>query len=374
MSTSNRPLKVTAHYEALVLGGRLSGWIAAQLLHERGLKVGLVHKETEPGQEYKILSTPFGPMAQGVRLLPNHPQARAALKRLAQELALELPLQAAPSGLQTLEGTAHKSFVGFGDKEPDSLPVLEPYLAPSYQILATEALSQLVEKCQQGGWDVHAPAEVTGLEQAPEGGWLVEIDHKKTFLADRLFYVDSPHQLHGLLLVPGVKPSRDLRSLSRWRGSTSLSWTLVHRPTSAPAWEPWLVPGLKHEPTLGVFEPAEAEHQVSHWVSFLPADQAASEEFCAMAYREMKRQLKKVHPELGEEPLWEKISVLPLSHGHPGWEAGGKELKLGKELYLMGSAFSTFQPPLWAELISPLEACERALEQIPPSPPAEISP
>lgn len=350
--TSPSP-KVTDHFEVLVLGGRLSGWIAAKIMADRGFKVGLIHHESDLGQEYKILQTPLGSVAEGFLSLPSGPGRLEELEKLSAELGCLLEVQLAPEGLQTFDSGKAKPFLGFGDAAPECMAILEPYMASQYHFFEAQTLETLFRFCQEGPQHL-SPHDVTSLKRAPEG-WYVELDHQKTYLADQVFYCQSPSQLQELLRSPGSRPSKDLRSLSRWEPWSSLSLTLVHQPQSVSPYSPWLLMGSKLEPVLGVFEAPIMNRQVSHWLSFLPAEVASSEEACATLYKEMKRQIKRAFPEGVLEAEWEKISVDPQSHGPSVWPLGGRELNLGENLHLLGPAFSTHEHPLWAELLSPLE-------------------
>ncbi len=352
MSTSQTPPKITESFEVLVLGGRLSAFIAARLLSLSGYKVGLIYRESEPGQEYKMLETPHGRMAQGFRALPTSAEGAQVLEKLGQLLGAELSLQdLTSSGWQSLDGTKRKPFLGFGEQAPVSFPLLEGYLSAQSGYLNPSKVAEILALCSEG-FTIISPAEVTDL-QKQEQGWIVQIDHQRSYWADSVVYSEAPGQLFHLLKTPGQKPTKDQRHLTKWKGWTSLNLTLVHEPAEQEL-SPWILTSNKQEPTLGIFEPVTGEQQISHWLTFLDGELAASEEYCAAAYKEMRRQIKKIQPDL--KVLWEKISIHPQSHGAP--PLGEAQLDLGKGLYLMGPAFSTSVHPLWAELASSLKAYE----------------
>src|SRR5690606_8656318 len=99
----------------------------------------------------------------------------------------------------------------FGDAAPECLDVLEPYLASEYHFMEAHTLEALFRLCTEGPQHL-SPHEITSLKRAPEG-WYVELDQQKTYLADQVFFCQSPAQLQDLLRSPGSRPTKDLRSL-----------------------------------------------------------------------------------------------------------------------------------------------------------------
>ncbi|MCB0361785.1 MAG: hypothetical protein KDD35_03650, partial [Bdellovibrionales bacterium] len=71
------------------------------------------------------------------------------------------------------------------------------------------------------------------------------------------------------------------------------------------------------DPTLGLFFPQEkgTPQQSSLWMGLLSSDLAEDSEAIANLLREMKKQIKRIYPNLLEEIIAEKLVISEFSHG-----------------------------------------------------------
>ncbi len=293
----------TKHWDVIVVGGGLSGWLTARSLSQRGQKVAIVESASK-----------MGGTTQSFGVIPESKENRSALAFMESATNLLIAGDTLENPPVSFEKGALSPFVGFGETPPPEVDEVSWY-AQFSRIELLHPVQEWLEALQKDfSGDSFIKSQVTHFNI--EGGKVisVEINGDKTLAADRFVFAGHPQDFPHLCAFKESDQHlapKFVQKLSRGQLWTAVSLQLTHAEsvTTEKGMHVLMGGGETAKVCIGLFN---GNH--SQWMTFLTSDES-DEDLTATALREVKRQMKRVYPHALENLAWEKIIVSPRSHG-----------------------------------------------------------
>jgi hypothetical protein len=311
-------------YDVAIIGSGLAGCLAARILAKNGCsRIVIIESEPEFGGLTRGLAKGSGLCDFGLKQIPFAPGSEINIQEFSQILsellgvALEEQVQPLVTFGKSGDSYDFQPFVGFGEKTPPAREVLDYYihskvLVPNTPIHTWPTL--LIEDLQG---KLLTRSNVTKIEVENENITAIIVNGDKKLHVKRVIYAGHPLGLERLLPT-SVLPAKTRQRFSKTRFWTSVDLELKHKINLQAKTGLHVLVGPGDEPrvVLGVVHEDSELKQHSHWLTFVPSDEA-DEESAATALREMKKLMQKAYPTILDSKI-EKVLVTPKSHGSLG--------------------------------------------------------
>ncbi|MDX9730260.1 MAG: FAD-binding protein [Bdellovibrionales bacterium] len=342
-------------FDTLVIGGGLSGLIAANALEATGRNVALIEAFDTLGGASRPGQTIAGHINHGLKLFPATDEANAALDWLETVLGEKIERTLIESAPMTYDEGKFKPYVGFGDSSVTTGAEVEAYALHQRLALSSSPMDWVKKLSEQFSGTIFTQSHATRL--IVDDGFVIEttINGTKRITAREVIFTAPPHLVPSLVGDAAIAP-RVRQKLIKGDFWTSVNLDLVHPQPVTDTPSVHVLKGANEEPTIGVFhEPVKTEDgrtlQVSQWLTLIPRDQIDEEELVAGALKQIKRQLKRAYESALEGIVQERILVIPASHGSlaGAFDEPGRLPKL-ENLWLTSAFFSDERNTLGALL------------------------
>ncbi len=321
--TSSPASKKASHvYDYAVIGSGLSGLALANVLCKETKNVILIESSDTFGGLNRSIQTPFGPMNNGLRFLPDTNLAHQALSFLEMLLATSVSPRSIDLPPMSYESGGLRPFVGFGNHPPtfydeisyfthsrELRTLLEPH--EWTQILFNQFTGEFLPK-----------SYVTKLHQKDKQVTHVTVNGQKTIQALNFIYC-GPVKALKTLLPESLLSSRSLQKLSKNQYWTAVGIDLLHAHPVSEIENRHVLNGTTQDdigPCVGVFhKPSEINGeklQYSQWLTFIDDEEAEDTEVVGVSLKKVKRQIKRAYPNAFENLKFERILVVPSFSGN----------------------------------------------------------
>lgn len=315
-------------YDFVVIGGGLTGLICSHALIKAGKKIALVESQEKLGGALQNRNSSKGKLAAFLNRFSASEETEENLQRWASKVITnEDPVAKYPVTTKTFESGKFKDFVGFGKRAPEFVDIIQKYTNTD-KIEFTESLGSIVEKLSNEiladeESDVFTGSQLTNLKFEEDRVHLAEINSSKNLEAEEYVFTGSIHHLLNLENEEIIS-SQNKQKIAKPDYWTAIHLEMVHETDQAPTENDYILMGGTDNaiPCYGYFsEPdnlqgsLENSIQQSQWISFVDSNLTNDMELTGNLVREMKRQVKRAHPEAFETKSFERISVYPFSHG-----------------------------------------------------------
>lgn len=315
------------HYEFVVIGGGLAGLSIAKKLSSESAKVLLLEGLESLEGSLRSVSTPAGPIANGLRLLPVEAEFIKGLEFL--ESLLTSPLEYSRYDVETLtyEAGGFRPFIGFGDRPPRFLEQITPFLGkPLFRAQPrVENWSSMLASSMN--CDVQTRSYATRFEVVDGKVKCVWINGQKKITADQFIFTGPLAQLKNLIANEVWSP-KTISRYAKIKFWTMVGLDFVHAETLAQEEQLYILDGTTADelgPCLGQFQaPAEDGSQISQWFTYLEDEEAEDSEVLAHALKKAKRQIKRAFPTAFDNLKFDRVCVFPsYCADFPGAHHGG---------------------------------------------------
>lgn len=259
---------------------------------------------------------------------------------LATELFVRLPYNSALDDLDinsvpgparieerpplTFEKGQFRSFLGFGNTEPEERDVIEKYCQPQAlvpQMRPEEFWAALKETIAPHLFLDQNPTRLLWEDNSLVG---LQVNGNKVIQGDRFYFFS--HLPFVFDQVGSLsKKTTSAFAKRKWWSSVNL---VIHHAQDLESVEIetlYLLMGSKQQACLGQFHRHEG-HLISRWESFFPAELTPDSETTGAALKEIKKQVKRAFPQWESQPQSEHILV----HDHIHADLSGLLEKGGK--------------------------------------------
>lgn len=314
--------KTTQSYEfdSVIIGGGLSGLIAAHVLEGTGRKVALIEGLDAPGGSARPVQSRVGVIDHGLKLIADSPESREALEWLGQIMGQEIPFETVEAPVVTYDEGKFKPFVGFGEQKVRTAHEIDAYAKEKYLRTATTPKDWVPELVGSFTGTLLTQSYVTKMQVDDEFVIELLINGAKRISGREVVFCTAPQQLAKLLPESHV-PTRLRQKLLKGGFWTSINLDLVHASPVTDSLAVHVLKGANEEPSVGLFHvpvaniDTGAKVQLSQWLTLVPRDLADDDELVAASLKHIKRQIKRAYETSLEGLLQERIVVQHSSHG-----------------------------------------------------------
>lgn len=320
-------------YDYVIIGSGLVGLVVANALNKLSQNILLIESSDNYGGVNRSINTPFGAVNNGLRFLPDSPQAHQALAFLEMLLATSVQPESYEEPAVSYEAGGLRPFVGFGNNPPPFYEEIS-YFANARGLntkLDAHEWTQILFNNYNG--DFLPRSYVTKFHMPAEGGKSIShltINGQKNINAKKFIYCADIKQLKTLLpeAALGHKAFLKITKNQYW---TAVCLDLLHAKFVTDSKAMHILNGTTQDefgPCAGKFlaagEVGGEQLQYSQWMTFIDDEEAEDSEIVGLALKKIKRQIKRAYPEALEQLKFERILVVPSY-------SGNGELKLTDE-------------------------------------------
>lgn len=285
-------------------------------LSRSGQSTLIVDRDHQPGGLCRPTDSDYGELSYGLKVLPDSEAARSSLGFLRNLLEVE-PFWSENEQETTTFEAGFKSFVGYGETAPEYAEEIEYYTSPKTLELSYQPHQWVKDLSEKYNGDYLAGSFITRIGLEDEKATHVLINGGKKVEARNIVFCGMPKELINLVGIENL-PSKAKKALGKPVLWTSVALDLVHSEKISDSRDMHLLMGNKDksEACWGRFQEVDEEgHQVSNWMTLLPADLAEDSESTANALKRIQKQVKRAYPEAFEKKKKERILVSFASHG-----------------------------------------------------------
>ncbi|HVK60882.1 MAG TPA: NAD(P)-binding protein [Bdellovibrionales bacterium] len=309
----------THEYDSIVIGGGLSGLLAANQLESTGRKVALIEAHDTLGGMSRAAQSPAGAVDHVLKFFPVTDDSEEMFAWLESVIGrpIERTIVEAPP-INYDEGK-FKPFIGFGDDKVETAGEIDAYAKSRFYELTTPVNEWISALAESFTGTLLTNSYVTKMQV--EDAFVIEIlvNGSKRISAREVIFAATPQQLSRILPDEFVT-GRLRQKLLKGEFWTGINLDLVHKGQVTESRAVHILKGANEEPSTGVFHPAKTLEdgsvvQVSQWVTLVPRDITDESELTGSALKQIKRQVKRAYENSLEGLLKERIVVSPTSHG-----------------------------------------------------------
>lgn len=308
-------------YDVAIVGAGLTGLSLGLALERLGKKVVLLDEGDRLGGSNSLVTYNDHIFSKGLRFLPDSPEARSALDFLEGLLTTEIPRHSRTNQKLIYESGDFKEFLGFGDKAPASVDELNYFFDKDELIpqIGVHRWTELLLAAFQGE-KVH-PGYVTRFHVQDGQVTHLTYNTNKDIFAEQFVYCGGIKDMMPLF-AREVIPAKIHQKVAKSNLWSTLCLDLIHREAPAESRSMHVLNyGTKEEPEyfIGRFDQVQPEEgatlNLSHWMSLLDQEVTEDSEQIASALKKMKKQLKKIYPDIFEVTEQERVSFMPSALG-----------------------------------------------------------
>lgn len=309
----------THEFDSIVIGGGLSGLIAANQLESTGRRVVLVESLDILGGTSRATKTPIGTVDHVLKFVPATDEAMQALEWLSTVLDQPIEYDVVEAPPVTYDDGKFKPFVGFGEQKIETAIEIDAYAKDKYLRLKTTPKDWVARLTETFTGTLMTQSFATKFQI--DDAFVIEIlvNGSKRLSAREVVFCATPQQLTRLL--PDThSPARLRQKLLKGEFWTSANLDLIHSHVVTESAAVHVLKGANEEPSVGLFHPPTKLEdgravQLSQWLTLVPKDTTDEAELVASALKQIKRQVKRAYESSLEDLIKERIVVSPTSHG-----------------------------------------------------------
>jgi hypothetical protein len=324
----------------------------------------------------RSIQTPFGPVNNGLRFLPDTDLSQKAISFLEMLLMTSLSPKSIDLPPITYEAGGLKNFIGFGEKPPAFYEEISYFTANRSLKTDLEPHEWTQILHSHLTCDFLPRSYVTKFNQENGHVTSLTVNGQKNIQALNFIYCGPMKSLKNLL-PEGILSHRALNKMSKNTYWTAVCLDLLHGEKQTDlAQQVHVLDGTTHDdlgPSVGVFHPAAEINgeilQYSQWMTFINDEEAEDTELIGTALKKMKRQIKRAYPQSLEKLKFERILVVPSYAGDGDLKLSANQTLTGLDNFWVASSQAHHQRNvlgslLQAELVASALGCHPMGHQI----------
>lgn len=286
------------HFDFAVIGAGIEGIIVSSYLAKQGRSVCLIDSAPKIGGNLKT---------SALEVFRDDEKTESALHFLGTELGADFFYEKAFVEPLTFDKNTFHPFVGFGDEAPPYFNWLTAYAAAE-QIFSQPSLNDLLHSlATRHPVEILTNSTVTHLTTNENEVSEILINGKTNILATH--FISTVHPVRMGKWNKDLLTPKFLQKMNKSTLWTTLAVDLTHEHSkNLPGW--YLLSGTKNEWFVGRFTKTG-----SQWLAFVSAESESDTEVTGHLFKETKKAFAKAFPDLVSKISFEKLTVLPQSHG-----------------------------------------------------------
>lgn len=372
----NAQRKSSHVYDYAIIGSGLSGLAIANALGKISSNIVLIESADSFGGFNRSIQTPFGPVNNGLRFLPDTDLSQKAISFLEMLLMTSVAPKSVELPPMTFEAGGLKNFVGFGDQSPAFYDEITYFTAARSVKTNLEPHEWTQILNSHLNCDFMPRSYVTKFHLENDQITQLTINGQKNIQALNFIYCGPMKSLR-TLLPEGALSHRAMNKMTKNHYWTAVCLDLLHGEKQTEAEQQiHVLNGTTQDdlgPCVGMFHaPAELNGenlQYSQWMTFIDDEEAEDTELVGAALKKMKRQIKRAYPQAFEKMKFERILVVPSYSGDGDLKLSANQTLPGIPNFWVASAQAHHQRNilgslLQAELVTSALGCHPMGHQV----------
>jgi hypothetical protein len=309
----------SAEFDSIVIGGGLSGLIAAFQLESSGRKVALLEGLDTLGGSCRPSQSLAGTLDHSLKFFPDSPETIDALNWLSSVLGEQITWECVEAPPVNYDDGKFKPFIGFGDQKIQTASEVAAYGQARYLKLNRTPKDWIRILSESFTGTIVTQSNVTKM--MVDDSFVIEliVNGSKRYSGREILFCAAPQQLP-LLLSEASIPTRIRQRLAKGDFWTSVNLDLIHNSIISDSRAVHVLKGANEEPSVGLFHAPspladQSLGQVSQWMTLVHRDITEDAEAVASALKQIKRQVKRAYETSMDHVIQERIAVIPTSHG-----------------------------------------------------------
>ncbi len=312
-------MKAQNHYDFIVYGATLEGVLTGNYLHQKGFKTLILEPSDRIGQYIASVVPSNGQEIPSVFTnLPSDDETLKLISWLRDHLKLpSTEIYATQSNLPpvTFEKGTFEPFVGFGENAPKETEFLQSFSFAN-RIELTPSINEWLHLAQNSGVQIQFNSTLTNIAIEDSKVARITINGSKDYTAENYLFCQNPANLV-TFLDPANTENKGVSQKLISRLSKPEHWSLLqlsvaHKEVVSDRREIHFLYGTQKSPIVSIGQFFEKSSQ---WISFISPDVIDINQEGVQVIKEMKRQIKRAHPEAFNDVAFEKIALWPQTHG-----------------------------------------------------------
>jgi len=318
------PRKSSQHvYDYAIIGSGLSGLCIANALSKITNNLVLIEGGDTFGGFNRSISTPVGPLNNGLRHMPSSELSEKAISFLEKLLARNLEATSVENSPITFEAGNLKPFLGFGENPPAFYEDIKYFTTNEHLVTNSDPYEWIQALYEGFAGDFSPKSFVTKFNG--ENGQITSatINGQKKINALNFIYCGPLKALAGLLPEDALN-SKAKTKLAKGQYWTAVCLDLLHPEAVTDSDSIHVLNGTTQDelgPCVGRFlgsveVPGGNVQQYSQWMTFVDGEESEDSEVIGAALKKVKRQIKRAYPAALEKLAFERILVVPEYSGN----------------------------------------------------------
>lgn len=309
--------KIKKSYDALIVGGGLSGLLAAKVLAKKNKSFLIIEPSERLGGRLLGWNAQDQVLPSNLNLYSQSEEHLARFTWLEEALDQKIVDGSYQTSAVHFQDGAFKSFNGFGDRSPEAINQLNKFCFDNEKIkldsFPQDWISQLTSSLSEDEFATHS--EVTKVNFVDGKAVSAELNGKTTVEFENIIWAIAPHKMLNAI-SPEILAS-ETKKLKRQEGVfDAVILNLAHKDfdfaeTNLDSIFCLYGSSQEFEPIIGT-----VSKDYSCWMTLIDSDKTLDHEYVSKVIKNMKKQIKRGFPTLLDAPeLKEKIIVSESSYG-----------------------------------------------------------
>lgn len=325
-------------YDALIVGSSPAALLTAFEMQQKGQSCAVVDSAEQLGGLFR-------PVLYADQIFSSHLEFISTdSEEYLQSLNALIPNSTSLTqdlGPITFHNGQVQPFLGFGETSFDAIEE-GMHLCQAQQQKLNIKTSDIVSAFQQRfEGDVLLQSLVTQMDVSEEY-IKVQLNSSDILTCKSVYFFENPHWLSKLLSEgQNSTPKSVIQKLGKANLWTSVSLSFLHKHPLTESTAMHVLSGAKEQMCFGQFT-QENNRSLSHWLCFASPETANDSEALGAILREMKKQIKRMYPQLTESVEKEFISISANAYGKvpSGLVTDNFQLAKTPHLYVGGRFYS----------------------------------
>ncbi len=317
------------NFDILVQGNDLTSLLLVSYFESKNKKVAWITDDVLGGVSQGFFETPFGMVASDWSFYPTTERLSESIDKINSYLNLELPNEVNEVNFIYLNKGEVKPFFGFGSDKVNLMDAVTEIVQNKSQINLDLVFDEAIDQIKRSvGVEIFPQSSLTKIEfksHQPDGHEennktdkknlkdkieFVEVNGKNNLYANQYFLGcnSKETQIHFSKFLT----KKTAKEMNKSNLFSSIHVSFVHDDKinkDDVHSEIHVLYGKKADVALGKFSISPEGHLCSHWMNFLDNEEGLEDEVVASKIKEIKKQVKRMYPNVFDNLLYSKISL-----------------------------------------------------------------
>lgn len=314
------------NFDILVQGNDLTSLLLVSYFEKMKKKIAWVTDDVIGGACHGFSETPFGMIASDWSFYPSTPELQKCISKLNEYLGFELPKNEEEINFINLSKGEKKAFFGFGADKVNLVDAVSEIVQNKTQVNMALFFDAEIDKLKRSvNVELFPQSSITNFafsnnEDAKANNEKIDsikVNGKNKCFADQYFLGFNSKKVQKEFSQFLTK--KQTREMNKSKLYSSVHVTFIHNEKlliEDVSKDIHVLYGKKADVALGKFSLSPEGHLCSHWMNFLDNEEGLEDEAIASKIKEIKKQIKRMYPDIFNDLRYSKISLNKELWGH----------------------------------------------------------